>query len=428
LSNPFFKEQQMLIKAKTKIDDPTAYNLTAGQDLLVGRDVVLQSNSNSAVIGSASGGHDVTVQGRILGFGAGIQIVSNGPNKVVVGETGSVSGVGIGSVGIGLSGNSAAVTNAGAVFGTSTGVYLGSGGTGKAVLNNSGTIIGATQGVLGDTLAKLTINNSGVIQGGITVTTGVANIHNSGEILGAVSLGDGKGLFDNSKGGVVLGTVNGGGGNDTFRAGRSSDYFEGGDGIDTMDYRAAKGAVWVDLEDPGNNRGWAKGDAMGTIEILVGSNAGGDRLAGYLSAGTDLRGIGGADTILGGNVGDRINGGLGKDVLSGFLGDDMFIYGKASEGGDVITDFQSGGVAEFIAFARGGFGFDAGGVLSAVKPGAFHESTTNRAGDAGDRFIWESDATRLWYDRDGTGGRYAPVMIANLQAGATLTAADILIL
>ncbi|GHC58345.1 hypothetical protein [Neogemmobacter tilapiae] len=419
----------MLIKAKTKIGDPTAYTLAVGEDLLVGRNVVLQSNAGNAVLANGFGDYDVTIHGKVSAAWNAVRILTTGACTVTIGEDGALfTAVGAGT-GLALSSSNSTVHNAGTIFSAFIGIHMNASvAGGVAELTNSGNIFGTSYGVLGDALAKMTVTNTGSIQGGLTMLGGTLIVQNSGQIIGPVKMGNGAGLIDNSKGGITFGIVEGEGGNDIFRAGRAMDDFDGGDGVDTMDYRAATGAVWVDLDTPANNKGWAKGDVVAGIEILVGSGRGDDRLVGYLSASTDLRGLGGADTILGGNVADRIVGGAGKDLLSGFLGDDMFIYNNVGEGGDRISDFQSAGVAEFLAFARAGFGFTAGGILSAIKPGAFHESTTNRAGDRGDRFIWESDATKLWFDRDGSGGRYAPVLIADLQAGATLTAADILIL
>lgn len=47
-------------------------------------------------------------------------------------------------------------------------------------------------------------------------------------------------------------------------------------------------------------------------------------------------------------------------------------------------------------------------------------------GDADDRFLFRTTDTTPWYDADGTGA-IAPVMVADPQAGATMTYADIII-
>jgi hypothetical protein len=60
-------------------------------------------------------------------------------------------------------------------------------------------------------------------------------------------------------------------------------------------------------------------------------------------------------------------------------------------------------------------------VLAASR---FIARADNLAQDADDRFIFRTTDTTLWWDDDGKGG-HAAVLIADLQAGAALTAADI---
>ena len=51
---------------------------------------------------------------------------------------------------------------------------------------------------------------------------------------------------------------------------------------------------------------------------------------------------GGNDTVSGGAGSDYIMGGVGSDVLSGGSGPDTFVYVDQGEGGDTITDFETG--------------------------------------------------------------------------------------
>lgn len=83
-------------------------------------------------------------------------------------------------------------------------------------------------------------------------------------------------------------TLLGGTGNDTLDGGRDNDSLDGGDGHDTL--------------------------------------------------------IGGAgnDILMGGAGNDRLSGGLGNDTLTGGLHADVFAFGAADGGRDVITDFQDG--------------------------------------------------------------------------------------
>jgi hypothetical protein len=57
----------------------------------------------------------------------------------------------------------------------------------------------------------------------------------------------------------------------------------------------------------------------------------------------------------------------------------------------------------------------------------FRARGDNLAQDADDRFIFRTTDASLWFDADGKGSAAAE-MIADLQAGAVLTAADIWLL
>ncbi|EKD60684.1 MAG: hemolysin-type calcium-binding repeat family protein [uncultured bacterium] len=61
------------------------------------------------------------------------------------------------------------------------------------------------------------------------------------------------------------------------------------------------------------------------------------------------------------------------------------------------------------------------GTLSADH---FVIAANNLALDANDYFIFNTTDQTLWFDRDGSGAREA-LIVADLQSGAVLTAADI---
>ncbi|MDO8742744.1 MAG: putative Ig domain-containing protein [bacterium] len=76
---------------------------------------------------------------------------------------------------------------------------------------------------------------------------------------------------------------------------------------------------------------------------------------------TDLRGLGGNDTLIGSGVGDRLEGGAGDDLLAGAGGDDVYLF-NPGDGQDVIGEvagvdtirFGAGIVASDITFALSG--------------------------------------------------------------------------
>jgi Ca2+-binding RTX toxin-like protein len=136
---------------------------------------------------------------------------------------------------------------------------------------------------------------------------------------------------------------------------------------------------------------------------------------------TALSGRGGADTLSGGLGADTLRGGLGGDRLNGGLGNDAFAYGTVFEGGDVIVDFGrvTGNNDRFlIAAALGG---ELG--VGALPGGAFAAVADLAAIQADDRLIFRTTDTTVWFDEDGAGGA-AAVLLADLQAGAVVTAAD----
>ena len=198
---------------------------------------------------------------------------------------------------------------------------------------------------------------------------------------------------------------------------------------------------WTGDDRPASN--WADGDyAAGTAGANVmrgGAMAdrlyglqGNDRLWGFAGndrlwggAGTDrLFGGDGRDELNGGDGADRLTGGAGADAMTGGVGNDRFIFTQIAAEGDRITDFSSMGAGNNDAFLLSGlaFGHADGRILAATE---FQSSNAATAQSAAVRFIYDRDDHKLYYDADGRGGQPA-VLIATLQAGAVVSAQDIL--
>jgi Ca2+-binding RTX toxin-like protein len=221
----------------------------------------------------------------------------------------------------------------------------------------------------------------------------------------------------------VQGQVMGGAGADTFIPGSEGEEFSGGDGLDTLNFRFA-GAVAVALDGSRQNSGMAAGDSYSGIEVVIGSGRGADDILGATGA-ERLSGLDGADSLDGQAGNDTLIGGLGADVLTGGLGNDAFRFQRVAESGDSILDFHKvTGDKDQIQIQALGFG---GGLTTGLLAvGAFQARADNVAQDGTDRFIFRTTDTTLWYDADGTGAA-AAVMLADLQAGVSLVASDILI-
>jgi Ca2+-binding RTX toxin-like protein len=144
----------------------------------------------------------------------------------------------------------------------------------------------------------------------------------------------------------------GGDGNDIFVGGAGADNLAGGTGIDTARYEGSLAAIYINLAANTAQGGDAEGDALSSIENVIGSRFN-DTLSGDGTVNT-LSGGGGTDTLDGGAGDDTLDGGEGDDSLVGGLGNDVLRGGAGndrlwgSEGNDVLmsgagTDILAGG-------------------------------------------------------------------------------------
>jgi Ca2+-binding RTX toxin-like protein len=168
--------------------------------------------------------------------------------------------------------------------------------------------------------------------------------------------------------------LEGGGGNDWLRGGKNADYLDGGeefylvDGGDTADYGDSDAMVFVSLATGRGFNGDAEGDRLVDIENLSGSRFGdllvgddGNNVLSGLRGDDTLWGGQGADDLRGGEGDDTLDGGGnpavdpwgyyigGRDVLTGDLGADKFVFSSIEDIGnstrlgyaaDLITDFN----------------------------------------------------------------------------------------
>ena len=217
--------------------------------------------------------------------------------------------------------------------------------------------------------------------------------------------------------------LDGGKDNDVLIGGTGADTLNGGGGSDTASYIDASAAVRIAIDGSVVATGDAAGDTLVSIENLFGS-AFSDTLSGNAGANT-LEGRNGSDTIDGKAGSDRIIGGGGSDILTGGVGNDTFVYNLRSEAGDTITDFSSTGTGNNDRFEFKGSvfgGLAAGGLIT----DQFQNNGSSVAADGDVRFIYNLNTRQLFFDADGDGGT-AALLIATLQAGATMNLADILI-
>ena len=111
--------------------------------------------------------------------------------------------------------------------------------------------------------------------------------------------------------------------------------------------------------------------------------------------------------------------------MTGGAGNDAFEFAAPTDGFDVLTDVQATTTNDDrIRVSASGFG--GGLVAGTLAASQFQVRADNLAQDANDRFIFDTTDQTLWFDVNGnaSGGL---TKIADLQASAVLTSADILI-
>ncbi|QDO96735.1 hypothetical protein FNB15_05335 [Ferrovibrio terrae] len=125
-------------------------------------------------------------------------------------------------------------------------------------------------------------------------------------------------------------SLDGGAGNDVLAGGAGADTLAGGNGTDTASYAASAAAVTVNLTTGAASGGDAAGDALTSIENLIGSAF--------------------ADTLTGGAGANQLSGGGGNDTLLGDGGWNLLV-GSADIGGSGWARGPAGAQAAITANA-----------------------------------------------------------------------------
>jgi Ca2+-binding RTX toxin-like protein/GH24 family phage-related lysozyme (muramidase) len=161
----------------------------------------------------------------------------------------------------------------------------------------------------------------------------------SGDFLSNIENLIGSSYNDTLIGNSTVNNLNGGLGNDLLIGGAGADIIDGGDGNDTVSYVGSSTAVNVSLlRSTAQSGGDAAGDILSNIENIVGS-----------AYNDTLTGNSGANVIDGGAGNDTINGGLGNDTVTGGTGANIFVINKDAGSSDIITDFSTSVVGEYIS-------------------------------------------------------------------------------
>jgi Ca2+-binding RTX toxin-like protein len=415
-----------LITPNTIDGSGVAVTLGAGDQLQVNTGIVLRSTDAVGVVALFDGAA-VTNAGAIISSGSdALRLGAVAPGQSL-NFTLNNTGVILSSVddAVQILGQNVTITNAGTIAGA-WGIFQNNGDTGGTTsITNTGTITGWRFGIAIGGDDDVTIKNSGKIATSDTtaITTDSATmfIENSGDIDGNVALGSGDDTYKAVDRGKVFGDIQLGSGFDTVYGGVRGESIFGGVDTDTVIYSGTSG-VRAALDGSVTGLGWAKGDTFSSIENLTGADKGNDTLIGN-TADNYLRGRGGADSIQGGSGADSLFGGKGTDTLVGNAGADGFYFTSRSHFGDKISDFSGPDTIFLLDSVVDGTG------ITGINPtsGQFKvRATSNQAEDFNDFFIFRQSDRTLWFDANANdaGG---PVLLADLQAGATLTRTDIVI-
>ena len=238
--------------------------------------------------------------------------------------------------------------------------------------------------------------------------------------------GGGDDTLSGGEGGDVL---LGGGGDDTLDGGEGGDLLLGGSGSDTLIGGKGKDLLFGEAGDDTLSGGRGK-DSLhgGTGNDALTGGEGGDTLRGgegddTLDGGKGkdmLFGDSGDDVIVGDGGDDTLVGGAGADTLTGGKGEDEFEYNTLAEGGDFITDFDTG--KDKFVFDADAFGdaFDeAGNVVFAEFDETAAPQQTSFVYDAGG----DSGPGRLlYYDSEASDPGYTAIAEVT---GDAVVAADI---
>jgi Ca2+-binding RTX toxin-like protein len=405
----------MLIKATTKTGLGVQYTLGGNNDLLVGKGVTVRSIDNATIFATI-GQHEVTVAGTVVGDNSAINIDSNANGqKVSILKGGALFAEGYGAL---IGGLNSVFVNRGTVT-SGAGIIFTAEGDGVARASNFGSIMGGGIRIGGmNDGQRSVIRNAGLIAAPDDDAVDGSQVRdlviNTGRIQGDLDLNGGNDRYVGLSG-EVFGVLRGGSGNDVFVAGKAPEVFDGGADSDLVDYRGS-GSVALALDAGFASGKAARFDTFDEIERVFGSALGSDRIRGD-DVSNDLRGFGGADTLLGRGGNDTLVGGAGKDLIDAsepslLLWADRIIYNDLSEGGDRISGFY-----DLDRIAVKGSAFKGGLALGGLIEERFKAGGNNRAAEADDRFIWRNGDDTLWFDRDGTGTAFKPVLLADFADG-----------
>jgi Ca2+-binding RTX toxin-like protein len=311
---------------------------------------------------------------------------------------------------------------------------------GLTTINNSGAIT-AVKGIAiahdpGLSLSTLKVINTGTITGqsiAILGSAGADTVINRNTIIGDVNLGAGADTFD-GRTGQVIGTIALGADSDVYKVSDAAiDLLElSNQGTDRVDSTVSfeLGNNFEDLRLLGS----AQEGVGNSLNNVITGNGFANTLLGYdgmdtLSggAGADvLDGDAGNDILSGNDGADILSGGTGNDTMTGGVGADRFIFDtalNATTNFDIITGLSS---IDRLVLDQD--------IFTAIGPSftidefrSIATGTSFATVDANDYVVYLKSTGQIFYDQDGSGIAFAPVLFAELPDNTTLSFSNFLL-
>jgi Ca2+-binding RTX toxin-like protein len=281
----------------------------------------------------------------------------------------------------------------------STGDDLLNGGLGADTMDGGSGDDTYVVDYLGDTVAELAGNGTDTVLSSATFVLS-ANVENLTLTGGAAIDATGNALANSLTGNSASNRLDGGAGADELKGGFGDDNYIVDSVGDAVDEVGGGGHDTVT-----SSVGFALGSGVEDLVLLGTSSiaATGNALANAIT----------------GNAGDNmITGGLGHDVVSGGAGADSFVFDvkAGKKNADTILDFSVGDTIRLDTDVFGKLRGD--GALKAK----FFES--GKADDGNDYITYKEGSGKLYYDKDGEGGKQGK-LIAILKDAPDLASADI---
>jgi len=314
-------------------------------------DTLIGASGTTSLLGGA--GYDLLVSGL---YGGGTEYLAGGAGTDTVSYTASTTGVDVDLSGVAAGGAAQGDMLSGIENLIGSGfddTLAGDNGANSIAAGAGNDVVGFSTGSTGsDTLdggtgfdlldASLAGFSSGSVfdldDGSVFLVDGSGGtVHDISGFEGVV----GTGYRDSLVGDSGANSLDGGGDNDSFYGGAGNDTIHGGSGgTNWVTYALVAGGIAVDLGTGVATDGLGGTDQLSNIQVVEGSDTGGDTLTGGTGSYT-LSGGGGSDSLVAGGGAGELYGGAGSDTLMAGTGTD---YLDGGAGDDLYVQTASGPV------------------------------------------------------------------------------------